>query len=64
MNTTKILLYSHDTAGLGNISRTLLLAKTLHHDYPNAAILIVTGSPVIHAFRIPDGVDYIKLPSA
>ncbi len=63
MNNTKILLYSHDTAGLGNISRTLLLARTLHHDYPNAAILIVTGSPVIHAFRIPEGVDYIKLPS-
>lgn len=60
---TKILLYSHDTTGLGNISRTLLLARALHHDYPKAAILIVTGSPVIHAFRIPEGVDYIKIPS-
>jgi predicted glycosyltransferase len=60
---TKILLYSHDTSGLGNISRTLLLARMLRQDYPNAAILIVTGSPVIHAFRIPEGVDYIKIPS-
>ncbi len=58
----KILLYSHDTFGLGNIRRTLLLTQDLVNQYPKAAILIVTGSPMIHAFRIPDGVDYIKLP--
>ncbi len=63
MKASKILLYSHDTAGLGTISRTLLLARTLHEANPKAAILIVTGSPVIHAFRIPKGVDYIKIPS-
>jgi predicted glycosyltransferase len=63
MKAAKILLYSHDTAGLGNISRTLLLARTLREAYADAAILIVTGSPVIHAFRIPKGVDYIKIPS-
>jgi predicted glycosyltransferase len=58
----KILLYSHDTFGLGNIRRTLLLTQDLKRLYPKAAILVVTGSPMIHAFRIPDGVDYIKLP--
>ena len=56
------MLYSHDTYGLGNIRRTLLLAEELASQYPHAAILIVTGSPMIHAFRIPEGVDYIKLP--
>lgn len=60
--TPKILLYSHDTSGLGNIRRTLLLSQTLTDQYPGASILIVTGSPMIHAFRIPDGIDYIKLP--
>lgn len=59
----KILLYSHDTFGLGNIRRTLLLAENLIKEYPRASILIVTGSPVIHAFRLPQGIDYIKLPS-
>jgi len=59
----KILLYSHDTFGLGNIRRTLLLATQLREEFADAAILIVTGSPVIHAFRIPASVDYIKLPS-
>ncbi|MEW6129107.1 MAG: glycosyltransferase [Acidobacteriota bacterium] len=58
----KIILYSHDTFGLGNIRRTLLLTQELKESYPQSAILIVTGSPMIHAFRIPDGVDYIKLP--
>ena len=58
----KILFYSHDTFGLGNIRRTLLLAEELKAQYSRASILIVTGSPMIHAFRIPEGVDYVKLP--
>jgi predicted glycosyltransferase len=58
----KILLYSHDTFGLGNIRRTLLLAQELIDQYPRAAVLLITGSQMIHSFRIPKGVDYIKLP--
>ncbi len=58
----KVLLYSHDTFGLGNIRRTLLLAEMLSLHYPAASLLIVTGSPMIHAFRIPPRTDYIKLP--
>jgi predicted glycosyltransferase len=58
----KVLLYSHDTFGLGNIRRTLLLAESLADAYPEASLLIVTGSPMIHAFRIPPRTDYIKLP--
>jgi predicted glycosyltransferase len=58
----KILFYSHDTFGLGNIRRTLLLSQTLGEEYPRAAMLVVTGSPMIHAFRIPENMDYIKLP--
>jgi predicted glycosyltransferase len=60
--TPKILLYSHDTFGLGNIRRTLLLARELSEQYTGAAILLVTGSQMVHSFRIPDGVDYVKLP--
>jgi predicted glycosyltransferase len=58
----RILLYSHDTFGLGNIRRTLLLAQEVVEQYPKAAVLLVTGSQMIHSFRIPEGVDYIKLP--
>lgn len=58
----KIVLYSHDTFGMGNIRRTLLLSQEFITEYPGASILIITGSPMIHAFRIPKGIDYIKLP--
>src|SRR5690242_14344830 len=58
----KIVLYSHDTFGMGNIRRTLLLSQEFITNYPAASILIITGSPMIHAFRIPSGIDYIKLP--
>jgi predicted glycosyltransferase len=47
---------------LGNIRRTLVICKHLNHSIPGLSTLIVTGSPLLHRFRIPDGVDYIKLP--
>src|SRR5439155_946580 len=58
----KILLYSHDTFGLGNIRRSLLLGELFGSDYPQGAVLLMTGSPMIQAFRIPDRMDYVKLP--
>ena len=58
----KILLYSHDTFGLGNIRRSLLLGELFGSEYPQGAVLLMTGSPMIHAFRIPDRMDYVKLP--
>lgn len=59
----KVLLYSHDTYGLGNIRRTLLLAETLANLYPMGAHLVVTGSSVAAAYPFPDAVDTVKLPS-
>src|SRR6185312_4740375 len=44
----KIVLYSHDTFGMGNIRRTLLLSQEFITEYPGASILIITGSPMIH----------------
>ncbi len=39
-----------------------MLSEEFITSYPGASILIITGSPMIHAFRIPKGIDYIKLP--
>ncbi len=58
----KLLIYSHDTFGLGNIRRIMNIATYLHKALPDLSILIVTGSPMIQSFRIPKGIDYIKLP--
>jgi predicted glycosyltransferase len=59
--TRKIIVYSHDTFGLGNIRRMLSISKSLVDSDPNVSILILSGSPMLHAFRIPDRIDYIKL---
>lgn len=58
----KIVVYSHDTYGLGNIRRMLAIAKSLVESDPNLSILLLSGSPMLHAFRIPLQIDYIKLP--
>jgi predicted glycosyltransferase len=58
----KIVVYSHDTFGLGNIRRMLAIAKAMVVNNPNVSILILSGSPILHAFRIPSQIDYIKLP--
>lgn len=58
----KLLVYSHDTYGLGNIRRMLAICEHLIDAIPDLSILLVTGSPVIHSLRLPTRLDYIKLP--
>lgn len=59
----RILLYSHDTFGLGHLRRTLSVAEQLHRDLPNVHQLILTGSMVAGAFGLPPQVDLVKLPA-
>jgi predicted glycosyltransferase len=61
--TARVLLYSHDTYGLGHLRRTLALASFLRSRTPAVSQLLVTGSPLAHRFRLPADADYIKLPS-
>ena len=56
------MVYSHDAYGLGNIRRMLAICKYLLKSNPNLSILLVSGSPMLHDFRLPPGLDYIKLP--
>jgi predicted glycosyltransferase len=58
----KIMVYSHDAFGLGNIRRMLAICQYLIKAYANISILVVSGSPAIHSLRLPQGLDYIKLP--
>ncbi|MBL8307099.1 MAG: glycosyltransferase [Rubrivivax sp.] len=58
----RILIYSHDTFGLGNIRRMLEVARHLVQASPAVSVLVVTGSPMLHAFRLPPRIDYLKLP--
>ena len=58
----RVLVYSHDTFGLGNIRRMLEVSRHLVASSPDVAVLVVTGSPMLHAFRLPARIDFIKLP--
>src|SRR5687768_7527674 len=59
----RILLYSHDTYGLGHLRRTLAIAGQLSQDLPSARLLLITGSMVAGAFNLPPHLDLIKLPA-
>ncbi|MCK7583051.1 MAG: hypothetical protein MZV65_50845 [Chromatiales bacterium] len=59
----RILLYSHDTMGLGHLRRNLLIARALAGSELDASVLLATGSRVIGRFPIPDGVDVLVLPA-
>jgi len=58
----KLLFYSHDSYGLGNIRRMAAIANFLVSRHRDLYILLITGSPMLHAFRTHPNIDYIKLP--
>ena len=58
----KVLVYSHDTYGLGNIRRMLAICEHLCDVHPDISILVASGSPMLHAFRLSPRIDYVKLP--
>ncbi len=55
-----ILMYSHDTYGLGHIRRSLAIASHLSGKEVN--ILILTGSPIAGRFTLPEQVDFVRIP--
>ncbi|MFN3015803.1 glycosyltransferase family protein [Vibrio coralliilyticus] len=58
----KLLFYSHDSYGLGNIRRMVAIADFIVSRHRDVFILLITGSPMLHAFRTHPQIDYIKLP--
>ena len=58
----RIMLYSHDTFGLGHLRRSRALATAITAADPDASALILTGSPVAGRFTFPRRVDHIRLP--
>lgn len=58
----RIMLYSHDTFGLGHLRRSRALAEAITRADPTASALILTGSPVAGRFTFPPRVDHVRLP--
>lgn len=60
----RVLIYSHDTYGLGHLRRSSLIAEGLASASEFSSTLIATGSPRAQAFSLPPGTDTVKLPAA
>ena len=56
-----ILMYSHDTYGLGHIRRSMALARNIR-DAGEHNVVIITGSPIAGRFDFPQGIDFIRVP--
>ncbi len=59
---SRILLYSHDTFGLGHLRRCRAIANDLVERNPDLSALILTGSPIIGAFDFRSRVDFVRVP--
>ncbi|WP_421855022.1 glycosyltransferase family protein [Oricola sp.] len=63
MQPFKILLYSHDTLGLGHFRRCQSIAKALAARFENTEICILTGSSVSDAYGEVPQTRLVHLPS-
>ncbi|KAA0695660.1 hypothetical protein DTW90_22045 [Neorhizobium sp. P12A] len=59
----RILMYSHDTFGLGHLRRCRTIAHSLVEDYRGLNVLIISGATIAGAFDYRARVDFVKVPS-
>jgi predicted glycosyltransferase len=58
-----VLLYTHESVGLGHLKNTLTITRHLAKQRPALRQLIITGAAMPHPFVLPGDADYLKLPS-
>jgi predicted glycosyltransferase len=59
----RILMYSHDTFGLGHLRRCRTIAHSLVEDFRGLQVLIISGATIAGAFDYRARVDFVKIPS-
>ncbi len=59
----RILMYSHDTFGLGHLRRCRTIAHALVEEYRGLNVLIISGATIAGAFDYRSRVDFVKIPS-
>ena len=62
MRGSRVLIYSHDTMGLGHLRRCSTIAHALVREYPDLSVLILSGSPIIGSFDFRSRVDFVRIP--
>ena len=58
----RILIYSHDSFGLGHLRRCRTIAHSLIARYKGISVLILSGSPIIGSFDFKARVDFVRMP--
>jgi len=58
----RILVYSHDSFGLGHLRRCQTIANCLAAAMNDVSVLILTGSSIVGSFEFHPRVDYMRLP--
>ncbi|MEE7490077.1 glycosyltransferase family protein [Methylobacterium oryzae] len=58
----RVLIYSHDTFGLGHLRRSRAIANAIVACNRGARAMIVSGSPVVDRFAFAPGVRTVRLP--
>jgi predicted glycosyltransferase len=58
----RVLIYSHDSFGLGHLRRCRAIANAMVGDIENLTILILSGSPIIGSFDFRARVDFVRVP--
>lgn len=59
---TRVLIYSHDTFGLGHLRRCREIAHALVSAHADMSVLILSGSPIIGSFDFRSRVDFVRVP--
>ncbi|MFQ5994476.1 MAG: glycosyltransferase family protein [Acidiferrobacterales bacterium] len=59
---SRILIYSHDTFGLGHLRRCHAIAQSLVARRKGLSVLILSGSPIIGSFDFRSRVDFVRIP--
>ncbi|MDX5360456.1 MAG: hypothetical protein LPL00_03710 [Alphaproteobacteria bacterium] len=59
---SRVLIYSHDTFGLGHLRRCRAIAHDLVARHKNLSVLILSGSPIIGSFDFRARVDFVRIP--
>ncbi|MEZ5835976.1 MAG: glycosyltransferase [Geminicoccaceae bacterium] len=58
----RLLIYSHDSFGLGHLRRCRAIAHDLVNKFRGLSVLILSGSPIIGSFDFRARVDFIRVP--
>jgi len=58
----RVLIYSHDSMGLGHLRRCRTIAHALVDAVPELSVLILSGSPIIGSFAFRPRVDFVRVP--